>query len=117
MGYKAGLDRQILDASDPVFVGASATTKQISVGTNSVGDYLDSVVVSPLTSAAGVVTILDGTTAVISVAATLTGATNITPYTIYVGAVATSTKGWNITTGANINALAIGRFPNSGMKS
>ena len=117
MGFKAGLDRDVLDCSDYVFIGAGVTTKQVSVGTNSVGDYLDRVVVSPLSSAAGAVSIFDGTTAVISVAAvpTASGA-SMSPFTIDVGAVAVSTKGWNVTCGSNVQALAVGRFPNGGIK-
>ena len=117
MGLKAGVDRNVLDCSDYVFVAAGVSTKQVSVGTNSVGDYLDRAIICPLTSAAGAVSIFDGTTAVISIAAIPTGASaQMQSYTLDIGAVAQTTKGWNITTGTNVQALAVGRFPNGGIK-
>ena len=117
MGIKAGVDRSVLDCSDYVFVAVSVTTKPISVGTNSVGDYLDRVVICPLSSAAGAVAILDGPTTVVKAAAIPTASNDqMRPYTINIGASAQTTQGWVITTGANVNALAIGRFTNGGIK-
>jgi len=83
-------------------------TIQSSVG--AIGDYLDHVVVIPATTAAGVVTIKDNATAIISYpGGGATALLTLTPFTIFVGAVS-SVGAWRITTGANVSVLAVGRF-------
>jgi hypothetical protein len=93
-------------------VAASQSTSQISTsGDGAVGDYLDSLVIIPASTSAGAVTLFDGTTTVMLTAAFPTGATNgANPYSIPIGIAATSTKGWNITTGAAVSVIAVGRF-------
>jgi hypothetical protein len=74
------------------------------------GDYLDHVVVIPATTAPGVVTILDSSTALISYpGGGTTALLTLTPFTIYVGAVSKN-GAWKITTGANVSVLAVGKF-------
>jgi hypothetical protein len=103
-----------LEHSQYVTVAASQTTKQISTsGDGAVGDYLSHVVVVPASSAAAGITILDGSTAVITVptfAGSGTGTVCPPPFVVGCGMVCTSTKGWVITTGASISAVAVGRF-------
>jgi hypothetical protein len=105
---------QELEHSQYRTVAASQTTAQISTsGDAAVGDYLSHVVVVPASTAAAGVTVLDGSTAVITVptfAGTGTGTVCPPPFTLNCGMVATSTKGWVITTGAAISVVAVGRF-------
>lgn len=104
-------DSAELERSQYVLVAASQTTAQISTVSDAAkSDYLHRVVISPATSAAGVVSILDGTTVIAAVPALLTGALDLKPFSLELGVVATTTKGFVITTGANISALAVGRF-------
>lgn len=95
-------------------VAASQTTAQISTsGDAAVGDYLSHVIVVPASSAAAGLTILDGSTALITIptlAGTGTGTTRPAPYVVECGLTATSTKGWVITTGAAISCAAVGLF-------
>lgn len=103
-----------LEHSQYKVVLASCSTTQVStIGDSAVGDYLSHLIVVPASSAAGAVTLFDGTTAVLSiptVAGTGTGVTCPPPYTVICGMVATSTKAWNITCGAAVHAVAVGRF-------
>jgi hypothetical protein len=93
-----------------VAVAASQTDAVIQATTGASGDYLDHVVVIPATTAAGVVTIKDNATAVISYPGGATTALlTLTPFTIFVGAISSS-GAWKITTGANVSVLAVGRF-------
>jgi hypothetical protein len=86
---------------------AAGQTAQV-LGTNgAVGDYLSHVVLQPAAVGAATTTILDGTTVIF----TITGGTlsDLSPKTIPVGA--RSVNGaWKITTGANMAALACGKF-------
>lgn len=100
--------------SQYVAVAASQTTAQISTsGDGAKGDYLHSLTVVPASSGAGVVTLFDGTTAILSIPAVAgsgTGTSVPQPYTLPLQVVATSTKAFNITTGAAVSILAVGRF-------
>src|ERR1043165_2468129 len=96
-------------------IAASQTTSQLGGGTNAVGDYLDRIIVIPATTAQAACNVCDGPTAVIAIPAMITGALSLAPYTIDCGMIATSTKGWNITTGANVSIVAVGAFDNDGV--
>lgn len=90
-------------------VAASATTQILSQtngqATGKAGDYLSSITIVPGTATPGIVTVFDGVTAVLSIPA----GTSIQAYTISVLAYST-TGSWNITTGAAVSVLAVGRF-------
>ena len=79
-----------------------------------VGCYLESVTIIPASTAAGAVTILDGSTAIVSiptVAGTGTGTVCPPPYSVPLGIRATSAStGFKITTVSAVSAIAIGRF-------
>lgn len=93
-----------------VTVAASQSAQPIQSSTGAVGDYLDHVVVIPATTAPGVVTILDNATTLIGYpGGGTTALLTLTPFVIYVGAVSRS-GAWKITTGANVSALAVGKF-------
>lgn len=95
--------------SQYVTVAASQTTAQISTsGDGAKGDYLHRLIVVPASSAVGAVTLLDGTTAVMSIPALAGGDSK--PYYVECGLAATSTKGWVVTTGSSVSIVAVGRF-------
>lgn len=93
-----------------VSVAASQTDSVIQSSAGAAGDYLEGVLVIPATTAAGVVTIKDNATTLISYAGGGTTALlTLTPFFIPVGAVSRS-GAWKVTTGANVSILAIGKF-------
>jgi hypothetical protein len=95
-----------------VKVAAGQTTAQISVSGNSVPgrDYLERVIITAGTTAVGAVTVLDGTVSLLVHNAQVTGflGSNVTVYEM--GVMAMTTQGFNITTGASVSCLAVGRF-------
>ena len=96
-----------VDGSEYKTVAASSTDQVIGPTTGATGDFLSAVLVIPATTAPGVVTIKDNTTAVIS----WPGGTlpSVVPFLIPVGA--NSVNGaWKITTGANVSVFASGNF-------
>ena len=97
-------------ATQYVTVAASQTTAPVGV----IGSYLESVTIIPASTAAGVVTISDGSTAIITtptMAGTGTGSIVPPPYNIYLGIRATSpTTGFKITTGGAVSCIAVGKF-------
>ncbi len=93
-----------------VAVAASQTDSVIQSSTGATGDFLDYVIVVPATTAAGVVTIKDNSTAIISyVGAGGTALLTLIPFVINVGAFSRS-GAWKITTGANVSIVAVGKF-------
>ena len=96
-------------------VGAGVTTSQLGAGTNAVGDYLDRlVIVAASTAAPGSVTLFDGTTTVMVFTFGGGNSMGSCAQTVDLGMAATSTKGWNITTGTSVSCIAIGDFDNDG---
>lgn len=92
-------------------VAASQSTVPIATGasTGKALDYIDHIVIVPASTAAGAVTLFDGTTAALTMPAWQTGATApVTSYSVPVRARAQSR--WNITTGANVSVLVVGSF-------
>lgn len=84
-------------------VTAGQTAAAVFAG---VGAYLSHVVLQPAAVGAGTTTILDGTTVVYTyTAGTLT---DLRPITVALGS-RSRNGSWNITTGANMAALAFGR--------
>ena len=72
------------------------------------GDYLDTVTVIPGTVAPGVVTITDGSTAIITTAA---GTATVLPGVFQIPVKAYSKTGaWKITTGTNVSVVITGQF-------
>ncbi len=90
-------------------VGAGATATVLGA-TGAIGDYLDSVTVYPGVVACGLVTILDGSTAIGTFAGGGTTALpSCIPFVIPVGAFC-SGAGWKITTGASVTVSCKGKF-------
>lgn len=86
---------------------AAGQTAQTIGPTGSAGDYLSHVVLQPATTGAGTTTILDNTTVIY----TYTSGTlsDLSPKTVPIGAKSRNGP-WKITTGANMAALAVGKF-------
>lgn len=86
---------------------AAGQTAQVIGGNGAVGDYLSHVVLQPAAVAAGTTTILDGSTVIFTyTAGTLS---DLGPRTVPIGARSVSGP-WKITTGANMAAIAFGKF-------
>lgn len=112
-----GVAFPVIPATDWVYntgkgiaVAASQTDSVLQVSAGAAGDYLHSVLVIPATTAPGVVTIKDNTTAVVSyLGGGTTALLTIVPFLIPVGAVSAN-GAWKVTTGANVSVFAVGRF-------
>ncbi len=90
-------------------VAASQTAQVLGVS-GATGDWLQRVIITPAVVACGVVTILDGSTAVISfVGGGTTALDDVKPFAIEIGA-KSNTGAWKITTGANVSVMAVGDF-------
>lgn len=93
-------------------VAASQTAQ--ALGTGAIGDVLNSITYVPATTAAGVLTIIDGTgggavTISLFVGGGTTALTNLQPVTVSLNLIS-AVGGWHVTTGANISAVAVGQF-------
>jgi hypothetical protein len=93
-------------------VAAAQTTAQISVPGDGIpgNDYLERVIVIAATTAVGAVTIFDGTTSLLVHNATITGNLGSNSVTYELGVLCDSTKGFNVTTGASVAVVCVGRF-------
>lgn len=92
------------------FVAASATTQTLGA-TGAVGDYLAGVLIYPATAAAGAVSIKDGANTAITVfvGGGTTALPTLAPIPVPLGIYSVS-GAWQITTGANVSAMGIGKF-------
>lgn len=89
---------------------SASQTAQVLGATGAIGDYLAYVTVVPALVGCGLVTILDGSTPIISfVGGGTTPLPSTIPFTIQVGAFCTG-AGWHITTGASVAVSAVGKF-------
>ena len=98
--------------ADYVAIAASQTAAPLAITTAAKGNLLYRLIITPATTAAGTISLIDGTgsdkvTLPIFVAGTLA---DLATFTIELGIVSQKTGGWNITTGANVSVLAIGLF-------
>lgn len=87
---------------------AASQTAQVLGASGAPGDYLAGLLVVPATTSPGAVAILDGATSITVYTGGTVGA-DLTPFSIPLGIVATSTA-WKVTTGANLSVVAVGRF-------
>jgi hypothetical protein len=71
--------------------------------------YIDRLVVIPVSTGAGAVTLSDGTTAILSIPAA-SHAVDAHTYAVPLGIRNTSTAGFKIVTGASVSAIAVGGF-------
>lgn len=84
---------------------AASQTNQVLGGTGATGDYLHRIVVAVATTATSTVSVIDGSTTVLSIPAN----TPIGVYSVELNA-RSATGSWKITTGAGASLLAVGIF-------
>lgn len=93
---------------------AASQTDQILGATGAAGDYLQGLLITPGTAAAGAVSIKDGNGSSIPIFAGggTTPLPTLAPFFAYVGAkcVNATTPGWKVTTGANVTVIGVGDF-------
>lgn len=90
---------------------AASATDQVLGATGAAGDDLDGILIIPATTAAGAVSIKDGSGSAISIFAGggTTALTTLIPFYVPIGARSTS-GAWKVTTGANVSAIGFGNF-------
>lgn len=95
-------------AGDYEAIAASATD-QVLGSAGATGDYLQGILLVPATTSPGAVSIKDGAGSAITV---FTGGalsvTNLVSFYIPLGIVAATA--WKVTTGADVSAIAVGKF-------
>jgi hypothetical protein len=84
---------------------AASQSQQVIGPTGATGDYLHRIVVAVATAATSTVSVIDGSTTILAIAAN----TPIGVYSIEVNAVSAN-GAWKITTGAGATVLAVGIF-------
>lgn len=93
---------------------AVSQSDQIMGATGAQYDYIAGVLVVPGTVSCGAVSIKDGNGSAISIFAGggTSALTDLKPFVVPLGlyALASTTPGWKITTGANVTAVGIGKF-------
>ena len=91
-------------------VVAKSQTGQVLGLVGAAGDYIERVVIVPETVAAGIVSLLDGSTSNnLYVGGATTALTELKPITVELG-MYSQNGAWSITTGDNVHVYAIGRF-------
>lgn len=89
---------------------AASQTLQVLGATGAVGDFLAGILVIPASTSPGAISINDGSGSAITVfAGGANSVSSLTPFAIPLGFKSTS-GGWQITTGANLSAIAVGDF-------
>lgn len=89
---------------------AASQTDQTLGSTGAAGDYLLGILIVPGTTSPGAVTIADGTGSDITIfTGGASSVSNLVPFMVPIGAESTS-GAWTVTTGANVTAIAVGRF-------
>lgn len=99
-----------MTGTDYEAVAASQSTQALGA-TGAAGDYLAGVLIVPGTTAAGAVSIKDGSNTAITifVGGGTTALTILTPVYVPIGAKSTA-GAWQVTTGSNVTAIAFGNF-------
>jgi len=89
---------------------AASQTDQMLGSTGAAGDFLAGLLVIPATTSPGAVLIEDGAISNVTVfAGGANSVSNLVPFWIPIGANSVG-GGWEVTTGANVSAIAIGTF-------
>lgn len=112
MSVNAALLAKTQLPADYVPIAASSTAAPLAITTAAKGNLLYRLIISPGTTGAGAISLIDGTgsdkvTIPIFVTGTLS---DLSPITLELGIVSQKAGGWNITTGANVTVLAVGLF-------
>lgn len=89
---------------------AASQTAQALGATGNAGDYLMGLVIIPATTSPGAVSIKDGSGAAITVfAGGASSVSTLIPFTVPLNVVSNN-GAWQITTGADVSAIAVGNF-------
>ena len=89
---------------------AASQTAQVIGGAGSIGDYMHSLLIIPATTSPGAVAIKDGAdTAVTVFTGGASSLSNLVPFMIPL-MMKSRTGAWAVTTGADVSAIAVGRF-------
>lgn len=90
---------------------AASATDQAMGATGAAGDFLMGLLIVPATTAAGAVSIKDGSGSSITVfvGGGTTALTTLIPFFVPLG-MRSTTGAWKVTTGANVSAIAVGKF-------
>lgn len=86
---------------------AASQTAQVLGGAGAAGDYIARLIITPATTAPGVVTLIDGATNIMPWLGGTVGA-DLKPFVIEIHA--NCVTAWKITTGANVSVVAVGQF-------
>lgn len=89
-------------------VAIPSQTTQTLGPVGGVGDIIERLIIVPITTGAGNVSITDGSNYQTTIFYTGT-LSNLAPITVQLGVRSTS-GAWKVTTGANVNVIAVGKF-------
>ena len=105
------VDEVAFDSNDTEYETVAASQTDQALGTTGkIGDLLKGLLIIPATTAAGNISIKDGTAgSSISVFATGTLA-DLSPIYLPMNMTSKAAGGWLVTTGANVSVIATGRF-------
>lgn len=90
-------------------VAASQAAQALGGAAGKLGDYLSHIQIVPASTSPGAVTLLDGATSMVLFEGGANSVTTLAPFGIGFGANSKAGR-WAITTGANVSAVAFGRF-------
>jgi hypothetical protein len=90
-------------------IAPASTTTQCGA-TGAIGDVLDGLLITPLTTSPGQVSIEDGSTVIIVFQGGASSVTNLVSFPAATFSAAAVGAGWKIICGANVQALAVGKF-------
>ena len=102
-----------LPLADEYETVAASQTAQMLGTTGATDDYLEAVIIVPATTSPGAVQIKDGSAGAITIfAGGASSVADLRPIAVRLGlrSVTSPSGGWQITTGANVSAIAVGDF-------
>jgi len=117
IGFYDGRSERMVSASNPLPVVinggeyetvAAGQTDQALGATGAAGDLLQGLLIVPATTAAGTVSIKDGSGSAINVFVTGT-LSDLKPHWIPLG-IRSTAGAWSVTTGTNVSVIAVGQF-------
>jgi hypothetical protein len=98
------------DADDAEYLTVAASQTDSVLGGGAKGDYLAALLIIPATSAAGAVSIKDGSNSIsVFAGGGTTALTDLKPFRVEIGLKSLSGP-WKVTTGTNVSVVAIGNF-------
>lgn len=105
--FSPRIPEKVVQADAYATVAASQTAQALGATGGAVGDLIAGLLVIPATTAAGSITLKDGSTSIsVFVSGTLS---DLKPFLIPLGMLSVN-GAWAVTTGANVSVIAIGLF-------